>query len=148
MCTSSSDRGPVYNVLHKDPVFLTAYLTTLVRSIFYFFFHSYDHVSIVHLKKNKNGKLINIKKVEIFIFIYFYKREIKLLRKNIQKKCLITMGHHRPLSLVLLFFHLLTRVKTHNLFRVDENSLEQCCVAHIVQCCQQYCSALLHLIAG
>ena len=27
---------------------------------------------------------------------------------------------------------------------VDENSLEQCC-AHIVQCCQQYCSALLSL---
>ena len=26
--------------------------------------------------------------------------------------------------------------KTHNLFRVDENSLEQCCAAHIVQCCQ------------
>ena len=25
-----------------------------------------------------------------------------------------------------------TRVKTHNLFRVDENSLEQCCAAHIV----------------
>ena len=41
-----------------------------------------------------------------------------------------------------------TRVKTHNLFRVDKNSLEQCCAAHIVQCCQQYCSALLHLIAG
>ena len=39
-----------------------------------------------------------------------------------------------------------THVKTHNLFRVDENSLEQCCAAHIVQCCQQYCSALLHLI--
>ena len=33
----------------------------------------------------------------------------------------------------------------HNLFRVDENSLEQCCAAHIVQCCQQYCSALLSL---
>ena len=26
--------------------------------------------------------------------------------------------------------------KIHNLFRVDENSLEQCCAAHIVQCCQ------------
>ena len=43
---------------------------------------------------------------------------------------------------------LIIRVKTHNLFRVDENSLEQCCAAHIVQCCQQYCSALLHLTAG
>ena len=42
----------------------------------------------------------------------------------------------------------LTHVKMHNLFRVDENSLEQCCAAHIVQCCQQYCSVLLHLIAG
>ena len=32
--------------------------------------------------------------------------------------------------------------------RVVENRIEQCCAAHIVQCCQQYCSALLHLIAG
>ena len=39
----------------------------------------------------------------------------------------------------------ITQQKTHNLFRVDENSLEQCCAAHIVQCCQQYCSALLSL---
>ena len=38
-----------------------------------------------------------------------------------------------------------TRPKTHRLFRVDENSIEQCCAAHIVQCCQQYCSALLSL---
>ena len=35
-----------------------------------------------------------------------------------------------------------TRVKTHNLFRVDENSIEQCCAAHIVQRCQQYCHRL------
>ena len=26
-----------------------------------------------------------------------------------------------------------TRVKMHNLFRVDENSLKQCCAAHVVQ---------------
>ena len=32
--------------------------------------------------------------------------------------------------------------------RPDENSNEQCFVAYIVQCCEQYCSALLHLIAG
>ena len=38
-----------------------------------------------------------------------------------------------------------TRQKTHRLFRVDENSIEQCCAAHIVQRCQQYCSALLSL---
>ena len=38
-----------------------------------------------------------------------------------------------------------TQQKTHNLFRVDLNSLEQCCAAYIVQCCQQYCSALLSL---
>ena len=31
--------------------------------------------------------------------------------------------------------------------QVVENRIEQCC-AHIVQCCQQYCSALLHPIAG
>ena len=41
-----------------------------------------------------------------------------------------------------------THVKTPNLFRIDETNLEQCCAAHIVQCCQQYCSALLHLIVG
>ena len=29
-----------------------------------------------------------------------------------------------------------TRVKRHNLLRVDKNSLEQYCAAHIVQCCQ------------
>ena len=34
---------------------------------------------------------------------------------------------------------LYTRVKTHNLFRVDENGFEQCCAAHIVQRCRQYC---------
>ena len=32
--------------------------------------------------------------------------------------------------------------------RVVENRIEQCCAARIVQCCQQYCSALLHPIAG
>ena len=32
--------------------------------------------------------------------------------------------------------------------RVVENRIEQCLAAHIVQCCQQYCSALLHPIAG
>ena len=41
-----------------------------------------------------------------------------------------------------------TQQKTHNLFWPDENSIEQCCAAHIVQGCQQYCSTLLHLIAG
>ena len=41
-----------------------------------------------------------------------------------------------------------TQQKTHNLFWPDENSIEQCCAAHIVQGCQQYCSTLLHLTAG
>ena len=31
-----------------------------------------------------------------------------------------------------------TQQKTHNLFWPDENSIEQCCAAHIVQGCQQY----------
>ena len=35
-----------------------------------------------------------------------------------------------------------------NLFWPDENSIEQGFAAHIVQGCQQYCSTLLHLIAG
>ena len=29
-----------------------------------------------------------------------------------------------------------------------ENGIEQCFAANIVQYCQQYCSALLHLITG
>ena len=35
--------------------------------------------------------------------------------------------------------------KTHNMFGVDENIIEQCCAGHIVQRYQQYCSALLSL---
>ena len=38
--------------------------------------------------------------------------------------------------------------KNYELQQVVENRIEQFCAAHIVQCCQQYCSALLHLIAG
>ena len=36
-----------------------------------------------------------------------------------------------------------TQQKSHNLFRAVENSIEQCLAAHIVQCCQQYCSAFV-----
>ena len=45
-------------------------------------------------------------------------------------------------------FCMTTQQKTHILFWPDENSIEQCCAAHIVQGCQQYCSTLLHLFAG
>ena len=38
--------------------------------------------------------------------------------------------------------------KMNNLFLPDENSIEQCFAANIVQGCQQYCSTLLHLSAG
>ncbi len=41
-----------------------------------------------------------------------------------------------------------TRQKNYHLFKVVENRMQQCCAAHIVHSCQQYCSALLHLIAG
>ena len=46
---------------------------------------------------------------------------------------------------MLPLFGYYTQRKTHNLFRVDENSIEQCCAAHVVQCCQQYCLALMSL---
>ena len=36
----------------------------------------------------------------------------------------------------------------YEMFWPDENSIEQCFAAHIVQGCRQYCSTLLHLIAG
>ena len=38
--------------------------------------------------------------------------------------------------------------KNYHLFKVVENRMQQCCAARIVHSCQQYCSALLHLIAG
>ena len=60
----------------------------------------------------------------------------------------LNTAHNRKDKSRLYHIYSRTRVKTHNLFRVDENSLEQCCAAHIVQCCQQYCSALLNLTAG
>ena len=41
-----------------------------------------------------------------------------------------------------------TQQNMNNLFWPDENSIEQCFAAHIVQGCQQYFSAMLHLIAG
>ena len=41
-----------------------------------------------------------------------------------------------------------TQQKLHNLFGAVENSIEQYFGANIVQCCQQYCSALLDLIIG
>ena len=64
-----------------------------------------------------NVKVMNVKRVE------------KGLRSKPSNSVLIVLGTQKK--------------KRHNLFRVDENSLEQCCAAHIVQCCQQYCSALL-----
>ena len=38
--------------------------------------------------------------------------------------------------------------KNYHLLKVVENRMQQCCAAHIVHSCQQYCPALLHLIAG
>ena len=45
-------------------------------------------------------------------------------------------------------FLLCTQQKMNNLFWFDENRLEQCFAANILQCCQQCRSVLLHLIAG
>ena len=41
-----------------------------------------------------------------------------------------------------------TQPKMNNLFWPDENSVEQCFAARIVQGCQQYCSTLSHVITG
>ena len=38
--------------------------------------------------------------------------------------------------------------KNYHLFKVDKNRMQQCCAVHTVHSCQQYCSVLLHLIAG
>ena len=40
-----------------------------------------------------------------------------------------------------------TQQKTHNLFWPDENSIEQCFAAHIVQGCQQYWTSWWALIS-
>ena len=52
------------------------------------------------------------------------------------------------LKYLCIYFKYFTQHKTHNLFTVVENSIVQCCAAHVVHSCQQYCSVLLHLIAG
>ena len=38
--------------------------------------------------------------------------------------------------------------KNYHLFKVVENRMQECCAAHIVHGCQQYCSAFFSLIAG
>ena len=38
-----------------------------------------------------------------------------------------------------------TQQKANNLFRVNENSIEQCCAAHIVQSCQKECVYVLDI---
>ena len=61
-----------------------------------------------------------------------------------------------PVSILLLFFvvkstlgSFIRVIDLHGKkLRVVENRIEQRFAAHIVQCCQQYCSALLHPIAG
>ena len=57
---------------------------------------------------------------------------------------------HPRLGLVFSMVRCTARhiAKTNNLFRDNKNSIEQCCAIHIVQCCQRYCSAVLHLIVG
>ena len=45
---------------------------------------------------------------------------------------------HQFYMLLPLSFTTHTQQKTHNLFWPDENSIEQCFAAHIVQGCQQY----------
>ena len=64
---------------------------------------------------------------------------------------LILLGFH-PLSpstamasAVVILNHKCYTVKN---FMFFENKMHQCCGENIVQSCQQYCSALLHLIAG
>ncbi len=42
----------------------------------------------------------------------------------------------------------LVRTTQQKIILLFENRMQQCCAAHIVHSCQQYCSALLHLITG
>ena len=49
---------------------------------------------------------------------------------------------------IIIFNKFCKQLKMNNLFWPDENSTEQCFAAHIVKGCQQYCSTLLHLMAG
>ena len=65
----------------------------------------------------------------------------------------LTKGHkadasNRPFArkLVVNFACIVYTAKDEQpVYRVVENSIEQCCAAHIVECFQQYCSALLSL---
>ena len=60
----------------------------------------------------------------------------------------MTVSDLNNLATSLIIISKSKQQKMDNLFWPDENSIEQCFAAHIVQGCLQYCSTLLHLIAG
>ena len=46
---------------------------------------------------------------------------------------------------IMRWFGFMHTPTNYHLFKVVENRMQQCCAAHIVHSCQQYCSALLSL---
>ena len=72
---------------------------------------------------------------------------VYMIKNNVDKNVL----YLKPFEVcdrVQLAYFLYTQQKSHILFRAVENGIKQCFAAHIVRCCQHYCSALLHLVAG
>ena len=67
--------------------------------------------------------------------------KLQLFTSNYNCSHQITIHSHQ----ITIRSHQITQQKMNNLFWPDENSNEQCFAAHIVQCCQQYCSVLLSL---
>ena len=59
---------------------------------------------------------------------------------------LMTQFAHSVMADVTLTKESNYTAKNYHLFMVDKNSIKQCFPVHIVHSCQQYCSALSHLI--
>ena len=59
-------------------------------------------------------------------------------------QCCCYVWKKRFVSLFVLFYKMYSQQKMNNLcVNVDKDRIEQCFAAHIVQCCQQYCSIFL-----
>ena len=76
----------------------------------------------------------------------------KSLNNRVTQASAVNWGHsHKAFALGLYLIYygspncFVYTPKNYHLFKVVENRMQQCCAAHIVHSCQQYCSALLSL---
>ena len=133
----------------KNRIFLHVMQSTITKNSFLHVFYSYVLVFYPYVT---GMYLVCTRMLLVCTRMYSYVTRIYLYVTRMHWcGVLVTIRHvtereqtRKNVCGLCLIANSCTRVKTHNLFRVDKNSLEQCCAAHIVHCYQQYCSTLLH----